>query len=127
MSGGNGTTNGLGSPSGSGNQTASMHLQRHAAMAAAAAAAAASVPDSNQRLSVIPEIPASNMNVQPYKMQNVFVESHLVPCINMRAYNHSEQLMTLTDFQKYFFPTIPLDQCKCLIEALGVELYRGNR
>uniref|UniRef100_A0A1A9WT00 Uncharacterized protein n=1 Tax=Glossina brevipalpis TaxID=37001 RepID=A0A1A9WT00_9MUSC len=57
----------------------------------------------------------------------VFVENHLVPCINMKAYNDSEQLMTLTDFQKYFFPNVPLDQCKFLIETLDVELYRGNR
>uniref|UniRef100_A0A1B0AKU6 Uncharacterized protein n=1 Tax=Glossina palpalis gambiensis TaxID=67801 RepID=A0A1B0AKU6_9MUSC len=58
---------------------------------------------------------------------SVFVENHLVPCINMKAYNDSEQLMTLTDFQKYFFPNVPLDQCKFLIETLDVELYRGNR
>uniref|UniRef100_A0A1B0FDS6 Uncharacterized protein n=1 Tax=Glossina morsitans morsitans TaxID=37546 RepID=A0A1B0FDS6_GLOMM len=43
------------------------------------------------------------------------------------TYNDSEQLMTLTDFQKYFFPNVPLDQCKFLIETLDVELYRGNR
>lgn len=101
--------------------SASMHLQRHAAMAAAAAA------DNTQRLNIIPEIPASNLNLQPYKVQKVYVESHLVPCINMKAYNDSEQLMTLTDFQKYFYPNIALDQCKRLMEALGVELYKGNR
>uniref|UniRef100_A0A1I8PRA9 Uncharacterized protein n=2 Tax=Stomoxys calcitrans TaxID=35570 RepID=A0A1I8PRA9_STOCA len=101
--------------------SASLHLQRHAANVAAAAV------DNSQRLNIIPEIPANNINAQPYKVQKVYVESHLVPCINMKAYNDSEQLMTLTDFQKYFFPSVPLDQCKRLIEALGVELYKGNR
>ncbi|XP_011293574.1 polyglutamine-repeat protein pqn-41 [Musca domestica] len=99
--------------------SASLHLQRHAAMAAAA--------DNSQRLNIIPEIPANNLNVQPYKVQKVNVEIALVPCINMKAYNDSEQLMTLTDFHNYLFPTVPLDQCKRLIEALGVELYKGNR
>ncbi|KAI8116816.1 hypothetical protein CVS40_11210 [Lucilia cuprina] len=100
--------------------SASMHLQRHALAAAAAA-------DSAQRLNVIPEIPANNLNMQPYKVQKVYVENKLVPCINMKAYNDSEQLMTLTDFQTYFYRQVPLDQCKRLIEALGVELYKGNR
>ncbi|KAL9880215.1 LOW QUALITY PROTEIN: uncharacterized protein ACN2A1_011796 [Glossina fuscipes fuscipes] len=119
----NASAQGTGSNNSNNNNSASMHLQRHAALAAAAAAAS----ESTQRLSIIPEIPANNLNVQPYKMQKVFVENHLVPCINMKAYNDSEQLMTLTDFQKYFFPNVPLDQCKFLIETLDVELYRGNR
>lgn len=121
--GGNGST-GSGSGSGSGgtsSNSASMHLQRHAALAAAAAA------DSAQRLCVIPEIPTNNMNLTPYKVQKVCVDKHLVPCINMKAYNDSEQLMTLIEFQKNFFPSVPLDHCKRLIEALGVELYKANR
>ncbi|KAH8269667.1 hypothetical protein KR026_000744 [Drosophila bipectinata] len=106
--------------------SASMNLQRHAAMVHAQAAAA-SASDSAQRLCVIPEIPTNNMNLTPYKVQRVCVDKHLVPCINMKAYNDSEQLMTLMEFQKKFFPSVPLDHCKRLIEALGVELYKANR
>lgn len=106
--------------------SASMHLQRHAAMAAAAAA------NNAQRLSIIPEMQqyeraASNMGNQPYKVQKVYVDNRLVPCINMKAYNDSDQLMTLTDFQKNFFPHESLENCKVLFETLGVELYKGNR
>ncbi|XP_020803744.1 uncharacterized protein LOC110180420 isoform X2 [Drosophila serrata] len=119
---GNGSTgNSSNSGSGGSSNSASMHLQRHAALAAAAAA------DSAQRLCIIPEIPTNNMNLTPYKVQKVCVDKHLVPCINMKAYNDSEQLMTLIEFQKNFFPSVPLDHCKRLIEALGVELYKANR
>ncbi|EDW30784.1 GL13403 [Drosophila persimilis] len=104
--------------------SASLHLQRHAALAHAAAAASA---DGAQRLCVIPEIPTNNMNLHPYKIQKVCVDKHLVPCINMKAYNDSEQLMTLIEFQKNFFPSVPREHCKRLIEALGVELYKANR
>ncbi|KQS30510.1 uncharacterized protein Dere_GG19619, isoform D [Drosophila erecta] len=127
----NGTSNSGSSGNGSngnGNassNSASMHLQRHAALAHAAAAANAA--DSAQRLCVIPEIPTNNMNLTPYKVLKVCVDKHLVPCINMKAYNDSEQLMTLIEFQKNFFPSVPLDHCKRLIEALGVELYKANR
>ncbi|XP_043657721.1 uncharacterized protein LOC122622959 isoform X2 [Drosophila teissieri] len=127
----NGTSNSGSSGNGSngnGNassNSASMHLQRHAALAHAAAAANAA--DSAQRLCVIPEIPTNNMNLTPYKVMKVCVDKHLVPCINMKAYNDSEQLMTLIEFQKNFFPSVPLDHCKRLIEALGVELYKANR
>nr|XP_044252123.1 uncharacterized protein LOC108068116 isoform X2 [Drosophila takahashii] len=126
-SGSNNGTSGTGGGStgnnGSSNSnSASMHLQRHAALVAAATAA-----DSAQRLCVIPEIPTNNMNLTPYKVQKVCVDKHLVPCINMKAYNDSEQLMTLIEFQKNFFPSVPLDHCKRLIEALGVELYKANR
>nr|NP_001259298.1 uncharacterized protein Dmel_CG43736, isoform I [Drosophila melanogaster]NP_001284972.1 uncharacterized protein Dmel_CG43736, isoform L [Drosophila melanogaster]AGB95143.1 uncharacterized protein Dmel_CG43736, isoform I [Drosophila melanogaster]AHN59443.1 uncharacterized protein Dmel_CG43736, isoform L [Drosophila melanogaster] len=120
-SSGNGS-NGNGNAS---SNSASMHLQRHAALAHAAAAANAA--DSAQRLCVIPEIPTNNMNLTPYKVLKVCVDKHLVPCINMKAYNESEQLMTLIEFQKNFFPSVPLDHCKRLIEALGVELYKANR
>lgn len=122
------------SSSSSNSNSASMHLQRHAALAAAVGgggggntAVGGNAGDNNNRLCVIPEIPTGNVNVHPYKVQKVYVENHLVPCINMKAYNDSEQLMTLTDFQKYFFPTVPLEHCKRIIEALGVELYKGNR
>ncbi|XP_017461970.1 PREDICTED: serine-rich adhesin for platelets [Rhagoletis zephyria] len=119
--------NGRASSSSSANaNSASMHLQRHAAMAAAAAA------NNAQRLSIIPEMQqyeraANNMGNQPYKVQKVYVDNRLVPCINMKAYNDSDQLMTLTDFQKNFFPHESLENCKVLIETLGVELYKGNR
>ncbi|XP_068160007.1 uncharacterized protein [Drosophila tropicalis] len=128
--GGGGSGSGGGASSGSSSaaaaaaNSASMHLQRHAALAHAAAANAA---ESAQRLCVIPEIPSNNMTLHPYKVQKVCVDKHLVPCINMKAYNDSDQLMTLTEFQKNFFPTVPLDHCKRLIEALGVELYKANR
>uniref|UniRef100_W8B724 Uncharacterized protein n=1 Tax=Ceratitis capitata TaxID=7213 RepID=W8B724_CERCA len=118
--------NGRSSGSSSANSnSASMHLQRHAAMAAAAA-------NSAQRLSIIPELQqyeraASNMGNQPYKVQKVYVDNRLVPCINMKAFNDSDQLMTLTDFQKNFFPHESLENCKVLFETLGVELYKGNR
>ncbi|XP_030244537.1 homeobox protein 5 isoform X6 [Drosophila navojoa] len=126
--GGSSASNGGSSSGGNSNSnanSASMHLQRHAALAAAACANASG--DGAHRLSVIPEIQTSNMNPTPYKVRKVCVDKHLVPCINMKAYNESEQLMTLTEFQKNFFPTVALDHCKRLIEALGVELYKANR
>ncbi|KAL7744455.1 hypothetical protein ACLKA6_001834 [Drosophila palustris] len=127
-SGGGSTSGGGGGSGNSSANSASMHLQRHAALAHAAAASVAGGGDGGaQRLCVIPEIPSNNMNVTPYKVQRVCVDKHLVPCINMKAYNDSEQLMTLTEFQKNFFPSVALDHCKRLIEALGVELYKANR
>ncbi|XP_037918540.1 uncharacterized protein LOC119656214 isoform X2 [Hermetia illucens] len=103
--------------------TASNTMQRHTSNTPAASVA--DVLDTNLR--IIPEI-TTQSNTVPYKVQKVFVfEDTLVPCINMKAYNDSEPLMTLTDFRECFFPSVPWNHCKRLIEALGVEMYKGNR
>ncbi|XP_055372636.1 hybrid signal transduction histidine kinase L [Condylostylus longicornis] len=94
---------------------------------ASAAVNAMTTDPHNQMLRIIPEIP-SNTQSPPYKVQKVLVfDNTMISCINMKAYNDTDQLMTLADFREHFFPNVQLDHCKRLIEALGVEMYKGNR
>ncbi|XP_055856248.1 uncharacterized protein LOC129919406 isoform X1 [Episyrphus balteatus] len=116
--------NGRSGQANGGGNSATMHLQRHAA--AVQQGAVVGIDPSN-RLHIIPEIASGNVHIPPYKVQKVYVDNQTVPCINMQAYTDSDQLMTLTDFRESFFPNVPLEHCKRLIEALGVELYKGNR
>lgn len=107
-----------------GSNSATMHLQRHAAAVQQGSVVGM---EASNRLHIIPELASGNIHIPPYKVQKVYVDNQTVPCINMQAYQDSDQLMTLTDFREAFFPSVPLDHCKRLIEALGVELYKGNR
>ncbi|KAL5278500.1 hypothetical protein ACFFRR_003245 [Megaselia abdita] len=105
----------------SGQNSATMHLQRHAA----------NLQQTNngyadQRLNVIPDV-QNTMHTPPYKVQKVYVDNTTVPCINMKAYQDTDQLIALTDLREFLFPKASLEICRRSIEALRVEMYKGNR
>lgn len=101
--------------------SATMHLQRHAANLQHT-----SNGYNEQRLNVIPDV-QNTMHTPPYKVQKVYVDNTTVPCINMKAYQDTDQLIALTDLREFLFPKASLDICKRSIEALRVEMYKGNR
>lgn len=55
------------------------------------------------------------------------VQNVTVPCINMKPFAHTEQLMTLQDLNEHFFRNISLETCKNMLIALQLELFIGNR
>lgn len=110
-----------GSQGGSNQNSATMHLQRHAANLQQTSNGYA-----EQRLQVIPDV-QNTMHTPPYKVQKVYVDNTTVPCINMKAYQDTDQLIALTDLREFLFPKASLDICKRSIEALRVEMYKGNR
>lgn len=60
-------------------------------------------------------------------MQKAFLSEKMVPCINAKPFIYSELLMTIPDMVNYFFPTVPLNECrKVLQEVLQINLYKGN-
>ncbi|GAB0090523.1 uncharacterized protein DMENIID0001_052590 [Sergentomyia squamirostris] len=109
-----------------------MHGMSSVASVAQAAQAAAMQQHQRQssvdstRLSAIPEMVSHNGNV-PYKMQKAQIDGIPVPCINMKAYTHSDLLMTLGDLKDIFFPHTSLENCRKVLDVLNVELYKGNR
>lgn len=50
----------------------------------------------------------------------------MVPCINAKPYQYTEQLMTLPDLASHFFPRVSLTTCRAMLDALGLTLYRPN-
>lgn len=80
-----------------------------------------------RKLIQINETPTSG-NHNPYQVQKALVEGKMVPCINSKPFIYSELLMTLPDFVAYFFPSVPVNSCRQVLQdVLGIELYRGNR
>ncbi|XP_069695820.1 uncharacterized protein [Periplaneta americana] len=64
----------------------------------------------------------------PYQVQKALVEGKMVPCINSKPFIYSELLMTLPDLVTHFFPSVPLNSCRQVLQdVLGLDLYRGNR
>lgn len=122
VTGGGGGRGGMSNGSQGNNQnTATMSLQRHAANIQQTTNGY-----GEQRLNVIPDV-QSTMHAPPYKVQKVFVDNTTVPCINMKSYQDTDQLIALTDLREFLFPKASLDMCKRSIEALRVEMYKGNR
>ncbi|XP_059620557.1 uncharacterized protein LOC132264355 isoform X2 [Phlebotomus argentipes] len=110
-----------------------MHGGVPSATSAAAAAQVAAMQQHQRqssvdasRLSAIPEMASHNGNV-PYRMQKAQIDGCTVPCINMKAYSHSDLLMTLADLKDIFFPHMTLENCRKVLDVLNVELYKGNR
>eukprot|EP00088_Acartia_fossae_P011085 TRINITY_DN1555_c0_g2_i3.p1 TRINITY_DN1555_c0_g2~~TRINITY_DN1555_c0_g2_i3.p1 ORF type:complete len:595 (-),score=198.35 TRINITY_DN1555_c0_g2_i3:782-2566(-) len=111
-------------------------LARQQQAAAAAAAAAQSKPSGGGgtgnktfpgKLTQIKEFPMERSNQPPYKLQKALIDQKIVPCINVRPYVFHDLMMTLPDFVKNFFPDLPLEKARDMLqEILKVVLYKGN-
>jgi len=79
------------------------------------------------KLTQIKEFPVEKSNQQPYKLQKALIDQKIVPCINVRPYVFHDLMMTLPDFVKHFFPDLPLEKSREMLqEILKVVLYKGN-
>lgn len=92
---------------------------------------AASKPGGNKtfpgKLTQIKEFPMERSNQPPYKLQKALIDQKIVPCINVRPYVFHDLMMTLPDFVKNFFPDLPLEKARDMLqEILKVVLYKGN-
>merc|ERR1719213_1213269 len=98
--------------------------QSNRAQAAPAAQLNKSFPG---KLTQIKEFPIEKSNQQPYKLQKALIDQKIVPCINVRPYVFHDLMMTLPDFVKHFFPYLPLEKAREMLqEILKVTLYKGN-
>jgi len=111
---------------------ATLARQQQQQQAAAAAAqqqqqAKASNKTFPGKLTQIKEFPMERSNQPPYKLQKALIDQKIVPCINVRPYVFHDLMMTLPDFVKNFFPDLPLEKCRDMLqEILKVVLYKGN-
>jgi len=106
-------------------------LARQQQQAAAAARPAGQTAAANKtfpgKLTQIKEFPMERSNQPPYKLQKALIDQKIVPCINVRPYVFHDLMMTLPDFVKNFFPDLPLEKCRDMLqEILKVVLYKGN-
>jgi len=98
--------------------------QSNRAQAAPAAQLNKSFPG---KLTQIKEFPIEKSNQQPYKLQKALIDQKIVPCINVRPYVFHDLMMSLPDFVKHFFPDLPLEKSREMLqEILKVVLYKGN-
>lgn len=114
-------------------QQQTMASQRTAATSAASAQRPAQASQSAShktfpgKLTQIKEFPVEKSNQQPYKLQKALIDQKIVPCINVRPYVFHDLMMTLPDFVKHFFPDLPLEKSREMLqEILKVVLYKGN-
>jgi len=106
------------------NMAALMRPQVQANRQAAPAALNKSFPG---KLTQIKEFPIEKSNQQPYKLQKALIDQKIVPCINVRPYVFHDLMMSLPDFVKHFFPDLPLEKSREMLqEILKVVLYKGN-
>ncbi|CAH0381849.1 unnamed protein product [Bemisia tabaci] len=87
------------------------------------------VSDSNQYKKLIPisEFQQENNSHFPYKLQKVYVNGQMVQAINAKPYVSDEQLITLQDLIAAFFPSVPVNKLReVLQDVLKVNLFRGN-
>merc|ERR1719323_1045365 len=79
------------------------------------------------KLTQIKEFPIERSNQPPYKLQKALIDNKIVPCINVRPFVFHDLMMTLPDFVKHFFPDLPLEKAREMLqEILKVTLYKGN-
>jgi len=79
------------------------------------------------KLTQIKEFPIEKSNQPPYKLQKALIDQKIVPCINVRPYVFHDLMMTLPDFVKHFFPDLPLEKSREMLQdILKVVLYKGN-
>merc|ERR1712018_1060882 len=79
------------------------------------------------KLTQIKEFPIERSNQPPYKLQKALIDNKIVPCINVRPFVFHDLMMTLPDFVKHFFPDLPLEKSREMLqEILKVVLYKGN-
>jgi len=115
---------GAGQPGLPQNMAALMRPQAQATRAAAPSQLNKSFPG---KLTQIKEFPIEKSNQQPYKLQKALIDQKIVPCINVRPYVFHDLMMSLPDFVKHFFPDLPLEKSREMLqEILKVVLYKGN-
>ena len=79
------------------------------------------------KLTQIKEFPVERSNQPAYKLQKALIDQKIVPCINVRPYVFHDLMMTLPDFVKHFFPDLPIEKAREMLqEILKVTLYKGN-
>jgi hypothetical protein len=101
--------------------------QQQRAAVAQQGAAAANNRTFPGKLTQIKEFPMERSNQPPYKLQKALIDQKIVPCINVRPYVFHDLMMTLPDFVKHFFPDLPLEKCREMLQdILKVVLYKGN-
>merc|ERR1719318_956904 len=84
-------------------------------------------PAFPSKLTQIKEFPIEPSSQLPYKLQKALIDQKIVPCINVRPYIFHDLMMSLPDFVKYFFPDLPLEKSREMLqEILKVVLYKGN-
>ncbi|CAO1436160.1 unnamed protein product [Diamesa serratosioi] len=99
----------------SGSSTRSMQQQQH-------------LQDPNGRMLPMPDMSALNGPYGvAYKVQKTLIETSMVNCINMSPYAHSELLIPLSELRDTFYPSVSLDICKRVMNALEIVLYKGNK
>lgn len=84
------------------------------------------IMDNGQKLTVLVDSPTSGAH-KPFKEQKALVENVLVPCVNMKPYVYSELLITIPDLVQYLFPKHSISTIRRVLEALGMELFKGNQ
>ena len=120
-----------GSPAPRGQQPGSYRQQQSVDMSALQRQQHRQAPASNKafpgKLTQIKEFPMEKSNQPPYKLQKALIDQKIVPCINVRPYVFHDLMMTLPDFVKHFFPDLPLEKSREMLqEILKVVLYKGN-
>jgi hypothetical protein len=76
------------------------------------------------KLTQIKEFPIEKSNQQPYKLQKALIDQKIVPCINVRPYVFHDLMMSLPDFVKHFFPDLPLEKSREMLqEILKVRIF----
>merc|ERR1719215_1328552 len=99
----------------------------HSAVPSAPQAHANNEKQFNGKLTQIKEFPMEQSHQPPYKLQKALIDQKIVPCINVRPYVFHDLMMTLPDFVKNFFPDLPLEKARDMLqEILKVVLYKGN-
>lgn len=84
--------------------------------------------DPNGRMLPMPDMSALNGPYGvAYKVQKTQIDTSMVNCINMSPYSHSELLIPLSELRETFYPTVSLDICKRVMNALEIVLYKGNK
>merc|ERR1712059_134268 len=66
----------------------------------------------------IKEFPMEKSNQPPYKLQKALIDQKIVPCINVRPYVFHDLMMTLPDFVKHFFPDLPLEKSREMLQEI---------
>lgn len=102
-------------------------LQQQAAAAQAAQQHQMLQEQQNSRIIHLPEMPQNTHYGPPYKVQKTLVDNTMVTCINMAPYVHTDLLMPLSELRETFYPQINMDICRRVIQALEINLYKGNR
>ena len=97
------------------------------------------------KLTQIKEFPIERSNQLPYKLQKALIDQKIVPCINVRyclkekqgywckwwifcrPYVFHDLMMSLPDFVKHFFPDLPLEKSREMLqEILKVKIILQN-